>query len=68
MVRRLTFDMRGPQKAQPFVGPLDGRVRRRFAPRTHALAFVRLMGAFARLCFNRSAVMRAMRSYGIGLS
>ena len=23
----LTFDMRGPQKAQPFVGPLDGRVR-----------------------------------------
>ena len=25
---RLTFDMRGPQKAQPFVGPLDGRVRR----------------------------------------
>jgi len=26
-LRRLTFDMRGPQKAQPFVGPLDGRVR-----------------------------------------
>jgi hypothetical protein len=28
-VRHLTFDMRGPQKAQPFVGPLDGRVRHR---------------------------------------
>ena len=27
VLRRLTFDMRGPQKAQPFVGPLDGRVR-----------------------------------------
>ena len=27
--RRLTFDMRGAQKAQPFGHPLDGRVRRR---------------------------------------
>ena len=26
--RRLTFDMRGAQKAQPFAHPLDGRVRR----------------------------------------
>ena len=25
--RRLTFDMRGAQKAQPFGHPLDGRVR-----------------------------------------
>jgi hypothetical protein len=24
----LTFDMRGAQEAQPFVHPLDGRVRR----------------------------------------
>jgi hypothetical protein len=28
VLRRLTFDMRGAQKAQPFVHPLDGRVRR----------------------------------------
>ena len=27
--RALTFDMRGAQKAQPFVGPLDGKVRAR---------------------------------------
>ena len=27
-VRRLTFDMRGDRKAQPFGHPLDGRVRR----------------------------------------
>jgi hypothetical protein len=27
MVRRLTFDMRGARKAQPFGHPLDGRVR-----------------------------------------
>jgi hypothetical protein len=27
-LRRLTFDMRGTQKAQPFGHPLDGRVRR----------------------------------------
>jgi hypothetical protein len=28
-LRRLTFDMRGAQKAQPFGHPLDGRVGRR---------------------------------------
>jgi hypothetical protein len=26
-LRRLTFDMRGAEKAQPFRHPLDGRVR-----------------------------------------
>jgi hypothetical protein len=30
-VRRLTFDMRGAQKAQPFGHPLDGRVGRHLA-------------------------------------
>ena len=32
-LRRLTFDMRGAQKAQPFGHPLDGRVRRHFERR-----------------------------------
>ena len=35
----LTFDMRGPQKAQPFVGPLDGRVRRRCVSRHYSVLY-----------------------------
>ena len=32
--RRLTFDMRGPQKARPFGHPLDGGLERRAPPHT----------------------------------
>ena len=36
-LRRLTFDMRGAQKAQPFEHPLDGRVRRLWRGHTECL-------------------------------
>jgi hypothetical protein len=38
-VRRLTFDMRGAQKAQPFGHPLDGRVRRHSYERAFTMEF-----------------------------
>jgi hypothetical protein len=46
MVRRLTFDMRGAQKAQPFGHPLDGRVRRHPRFTSRGQSFV----AFEHVC------------------
>src|ERR1019366_8996581 len=60
----LTFDMSGgPKGAQrPLERPLDGGVRRHFTSRTQEMAFLRLIAAFAKFCFSRNAVTRAMRS------
>ena len=44
-LRRLTFDISGRQRAQPFDCPLDGRVRRR--PSATGLAVLEVQGFVA---------------------
>ena len=46
-LRRLTFDMRGAQKAQPFGHPLDGRVRRLHLSRCSMINFAAASDASA---------------------
>jgi hypothetical protein len=64
--RRLTFDMRGDRKAQPFGHPLDGRVRRHCGARLIAsAASIRVRGGMAACDSQRSLLDRGVVNLGL---